>query len=178
MKFADNFISEKNEKILLDLVKCNNSLMVFDLAGNRISMSILNRIKKKMNENEKRNGFKEPNRLRNKVFRLRYEEKKVKRDKELIQMYENKILNVEGELKSLDIDLERFYKDQENQRNNINKKIVDQEKIIEKKKVILEAKKSEYNAIVREHEKTLGFKKDETESILLFVYFRGQRTKR
>ena len=48
---TDNFISEKVEKILYESLYKNKFLTEFNLAGNRLSVSCMTKIKKIMNRN-------------------------------------------------------------------------------------------------------------------------------
>lgn len=49
----DNYISEKIEKILLEVLDKNKSLMEFAVNGNRLSLCCINRIIKIMARNRK-----------------------------------------------------------------------------------------------------------------------------
>ena len=66
IKATDNFISEKIEKIIIDLLEKNKSLIEFPLTGNRLSVCCLNRIKKILLRNVHELENREPNKL--KVF--------------------------------------------------------------------------------------------------------------
>lgn len=63
IKANNNFISEKIEKLMLDLLVKNKHLIKFALSGNRLSICCLNRINKILNRNQKEKDDKEPNKL-------------------------------------------------------------------------------------------------------------------
>jgi Ran GTPase-activating protein (RanGAP) involved in mRNA processing and transport len=46
LKCCDNFVSEKIEKILIEILEKNKNLVEFSLQGNRVSLCTLNRIKR------------------------------------------------------------------------------------------------------------------------------------
>jgi hypothetical protein len=64
IKATDNFISEKIEKIIIDLLEKNKSITEFHLSGNRLSICCLNRIKKILSRNTRELENKEPNKLK------------------------------------------------------------------------------------------------------------------
>lgn len=77
IKATDNFISEKIEKILLEILDKNKTLIEFAVNGNRLSLCCMNRIKKILQRNNKELEEKEPNKIRTEIYRLKYEQKKI-----------------------------------------------------------------------------------------------------
>lgn len=73
IRATDNFISEKIEKILLEILEKNKTLVEFSLNGNRLSLCCMNRIKKILLRNNKELEEKEPNKIRTEIYRLKYE---------------------------------------------------------------------------------------------------------
>ena len=70
LRMNDNFISEKIEKVLVEILELNKNILEFNVHGNRISLSCLSRIRKILNRNLKDAEEKEPNRLRTELYRL------------------------------------------------------------------------------------------------------------
>ena len=77
IRATDNYISEKIEKILLEVLEKNKSLIEFNVSGNRLSLCCLNRIQKILQRNQKALEEKEPNKIRTEIYRLKYEQKKI-----------------------------------------------------------------------------------------------------
>jgi hypothetical protein len=73
IRASDNFISEKIEKMLLEILDKNKSLIEFAVSGNRLSLCCMNRIKKILSRNTKELEEKEPNKIRTEIYRLKYE---------------------------------------------------------------------------------------------------------
>ena len=73
IRAADNFISEKIEKILLEVLEKNKYLIEFNVQGNRLSLCCLNRIEKILKRNKKTLEEREPNKIRTEIYRLKYE---------------------------------------------------------------------------------------------------------
>ena len=73
IRATDNFISEKIEKILLEILEKNKTLTEFTLSGNRLSLCCLNRIKKILHRNALEHEEKAPNIIRTEIYRLKYE---------------------------------------------------------------------------------------------------------
>lgn len=85
LKASDNYISEKIEKILLEVLEKNKSLNEFNVWGNRLSLCCLNRIAKITSRNQKSLEEKEPNKIRTEIYRLKYEQKKIMMAREKLQ---------------------------------------------------------------------------------------------
>ena len=77
IKSTDNFISEKIEKILLEILEKNKTLIEFSVNGNRLSLCFLNRVKKILQRNSKELEEREPNKIKTEIYRLKYEQKKI-----------------------------------------------------------------------------------------------------
>lgn len=73
LRVNDNFISEKIEKILIEILEKNFKLVDFSLNGNRLSLCCMNKIKKIMARNNKELEEKEPNKIKTEIYRLKYE---------------------------------------------------------------------------------------------------------
>lgn len=95
IKVTDNFISEKIEKILLEILDKNKSLIEFGVQGNRLSLCCLNRIKKILQRNNKELEEKEPNKIKTEIYRLKYEQKKIKAAKKKLDQQESDINKLE-----------------------------------------------------------------------------------
>ena len=147
LKIGDNFISEKIEKILVDLLDDNKTLTEFTLLGNRISLSCLSRIKKIMHRNLKAVEEKEPNRLKVELYRLQYEEKKIVEAKERLKQQEKDIIRCQDTKESLKNEIERYQVNEEYKRGSMNERIEEQRVIIARKTEILEEKNDELNKV-------------------------------
>lgn len=88
IKAIDNFISEKIEKIMIDILERNKNLVEFAVHGNRLSVCCLNRIKKVLMRNKKEQEDQEPNKLKTEIYRLKYEQKKILMAKERLKEQE------------------------------------------------------------------------------------------
>ena len=73
LRASDNFISEKIEKVLLEVLEKNKYLIEFNVVGNRLSLCCLNRIEKIIKRNKKAMEEREPNKIRSEIYRLKYE---------------------------------------------------------------------------------------------------------
>lgn len=60
----DNFISEKHEKILVEMLEDNTTIVNFNLTGNRLSLACLKQIKKIIERNQKDLEEREPNKIK------------------------------------------------------------------------------------------------------------------
>ena len=69
----DNYISEKVEKQIIELLDKNKQICYFEVNGNRLSLACLNRIRKILARNIKEQEEKEPNKIRTEIYRLKYE---------------------------------------------------------------------------------------------------------
>ena len=73
LRLVDNFISEKIEKLLIEILEKNKTLIEFNVTGNRLSLCCLNRVKKIMQRNNIELEEKEPNKIKTEIYRLKYE---------------------------------------------------------------------------------------------------------
>ncbi len=64
MKCNDNYISEKFEKLYVDLLNQNKTLINLNLNGNRISLSCLKALKKIIDRNMKDFEEREPKKMK------------------------------------------------------------------------------------------------------------------
>jgi len=133
----DNFISEHHEKVLLENVDKNKFLTDFELKGNRISMSCLTRIQAKLKRNVHNQGIKEPNKLKNEVYRLNFERDKVKEAEMQIERIKDEILKQQATRENIEADLIRC-KDAEAKKRAAYeaKTIAEEEKIIKKAEAV------------------------------------------
>lgn len=82
IRSIDNYISDKYEKIIVELLTKNNSLISFALGGNRLSLSSLKSIKRIMDRNAKELEEREPNKIKSEIYRLKEKQKKISEAKE------------------------------------------------------------------------------------------------
>ena len=106
IKANDNFISEKIEKILIDILERNTSLISLSLKGNRLSVCCLNRIRKILLRNTKNLEDREPNKLKTEIYRLKYEQKKILIAKDRLKQQEKEINKLEEIKNNISNDLE------------------------------------------------------------------------
>lgn len=85
VRASDNYISEKIEKILLEVLEKNKALIEFNVSGNRLSLCCLNRIQKVLSRNQKALEEREPNKIRTEIYRLKYEQKKIMMARDKLQ---------------------------------------------------------------------------------------------
>jgi len=64
LRAADNYISEKYEKVYMDLLGKNYSLISLTLAGNRLSLSGMRGIKKIIERNFRNYDEREPKKMK------------------------------------------------------------------------------------------------------------------
>ncbi len=73
IKCCDNFISEKIEKVLLEILENNKTLIEFSVNGNRLSLSCINKVKKILMRNSLELEEREPNIIKTQIYKLKYE---------------------------------------------------------------------------------------------------------
>lgn len=95
IKAVDNFVSQKAEKILLELLEKSSSLIDLNLKGNRLSLSCISRIKRLLGKNAKQLEEKEPNKIKAEIFQLKYEQKKLNAVQNKLQLYQSDINKME-----------------------------------------------------------------------------------
>lgn len=116
IKVTDNFISEKIEKILLEILEKNKTLIEFAVQGNRLSLCCLNRIKKILQRNNKELEEREPNKIKTEIYRLKYEQKKIKAAKKKLDQQESDINKLEEKKSTLMRELDIFKKTEAHKR--------------------------------------------------------------
>ena len=166
----DNFISEECEKILLELVDKNEYMHDIDLKGNRISMSCISRINTILKRNIHAQEIREPNKLKNEVYRLNFEKDKVKSAEKEINDIVNLIGRAEAEKLNLEADVIRFKETEEKARAALESKIEQQEDIIKKKKVFVDEKQTELDNINNEHSYSINIIIEKNNSKLSINY--------
>lgn len=73
LRANDNYISEKVEKVLIEILDKNKFIQDLQVNGNRLSLCCLNRIQKIISRNIKLFEEKEPNKIRSEIYKLKYE---------------------------------------------------------------------------------------------------------
>lgn len=91
LRANDNYISEKVEKVLLEILEKNKTVQEISVNGNRLSLCCLSRIQKILQRNQKLLEEKEPNQIRTEIYRLKYEQKKILMAKEKLNHQEQEI---------------------------------------------------------------------------------------
>lgn len=152
----DNFISESCEKLLLDLIEKNEFLTEFELKGNRISMSCLSRIAQKLRRNVQNQEMKEPNLLKNEVYRLNFEKDKVKTAEQNINRVLEDIARAVADKEHALGELERYRESEAKRRAGFEEKILENEGVVEKKRIAFEAKKEDRKQQIREQDTEYG----------------------
>ena len=147
LRIGDNFISEKIEKILLELLEDNKTLTEFVLQGNRISLSCLSRIKKIMQRNEKEIEGKEPSRLKVELYKLQNEEKKLLEEKMKLNQQERDIIRYQDTKESLKNEMQKYQINEDLKRTNMNERIDEQKAIFARKKEVFEEKNEDLNRV-------------------------------
>ena len=74
--------------MLQDVLESNRNLVELALTGNRLSVCCVNKIKKILIRNKKEIEEKEPDRLKEEIYRLKYEQKKIQVAKEKLKQQE------------------------------------------------------------------------------------------
>ena len=78
MKFTDNYISEKYEKIYAELLDKNNTVISLNLNGNRLSLSGMKALKRIIDRNMKAFEEREPKKIKSQIYNLKEKQKKIK----------------------------------------------------------------------------------------------------
>jgi Ran GTPase-activating protein (RanGAP) involved in mRNA processing and transport len=157
VKLTDNFISEKIEKILVELLDENKNLIEFSLQGNRISLSCLSKIKKVLKRNLKMVEDREPNRLKVELYRLQYEQKKIMEAKENMKLQERDITKYQDAKESLLHEIQRYQTNEDFKRQSMNDRILKEREVLKKKQEIFEEKQSELGKIKERHKEDLSY---------------------
>lgn len=84
LRAADNYISEKYEKIYVDLLQKNYSLIGLVLGGNRLSLSGLKGLRRVVERNLKAFEEREPKKMKSEIMNLKEKQKKIKEAQEKI----------------------------------------------------------------------------------------------
>lgn len=116
-------------------------------------MSCLSRIAAKLRKNLHTQGIKEPNRLKNEVYRLNFEKDKVTQAEQHIQKLKGQIDKVEAEKFNNEQDLVRFKENEEKRRQTLTEAKVQQELVNQKKLEAVNLKREEMNQNISEQEK-------------------------
>lgn len=106
-------------------------------------MSCLSRIAAKLKRNLHTQGIKEPNRLKNEVYRLNFEKDKVTQAEKEIQKLKLEIDKVEAEKFNSEQDLVRFKENEEKRRQTLTEARQQQEVLNKKKEEAVAAKREE-----------------------------------
>ena len=91
VRLNDNFFSVNIEAQLLELLNKNMHLTEVSLAGNRLSLGCLAKIKQINQRNIKLIEEKEPDRLKAELYRLRYENEKLQKAQKDVDAKENEV---------------------------------------------------------------------------------------
>lgn len=94
-KAADNYISEKYEKIYIDLLSKNHSLISLTLTGNRLSLSGLRGIRRIIERNFKDYDEREPKKMKSEILNLKEKQRKIKEAQEKIEKQKKEISKLE-----------------------------------------------------------------------------------
>ena len=92
----DNYISEKHEKLLLEMLEDNTSIASFVLVGNRLSLATLKQIKRITDRNQRDLEEREPNKIKSEIFRLKEKQKKINETKEQLESQNKEISQLEN----------------------------------------------------------------------------------
>ena len=140
VRLQDNFFSENVEAILLETLNKNTSLIDIVLTGNRFSHSCLQKIKKITSRNMKMIEEQEPNKLKAEIYRLRYEHQKLEQAKSLLKQQKEEIEKVRGYREELVEQMHAYKQSEEQKRENLNKYIMEQRKMIQDKELLIKQK--------------------------------------
>ncbi|EGR31503.1 hypothetical protein IMG5_107210 [Ichthyophthirius multifiliis] len=151
IKCQDNFISEKVEKVLLEILIKNKTLIEFGINGNRLSLSFLNKVKKILQRNIIELEEKEPNKIKTQIYKLKYEQKQIVAERKRLEAQEKQINDLESLLEQKKKKLQFIIKTEAEKRKEILNKIQDQQVQILRKK----AKMDEKNNIFENKKKAL-----------------------
>lgn len=135
-------------------------MTTLELVGNRISLSCLSRVDKKLKQNHIQDGLKVPNRLKNEVYRLKFERKKVEDIQMETKKVESQIMQMQAHLENLEAEYERFKGQESHKREDTKKKILIQNNSITSRQAKLEELKKDYQSLQSRHEMQLDSLED------------------
>jgi len=164
LRVSDNFISEKIEKVVVDMLDLNKSLVEFAVHGNRISLSCLSRIRKILARNQKEANEREPNKLKTELYRLQYEQKKIVDAKEKLKIQEKEINKAVETKDTLIKDIEKFKNNEVYKRKALQDKIEEQKSELHRKKGIISDKNDELEKLKMKHQAEMGVLKGDYEA--------------
>ncbi|CAD8044842.1 unnamed protein product [Paramecium primaurelia] len=144
LKANDNYISEKVEKLILEIIEKNQVIIDLQVTGNRLSLCCLNRIQKILLRNQKILEEKEPSKIRTEIYRLKYEQKKIQIAKDKLSQQEKEILQIEDKKSQVIVEMERIKQQEQSKRAGLQERITDLLNQIEKKKKIIEDKQADF----------------------------------
>jgi len=163
LRVGDNFISEKIEKVVVEMLEVNKNLTEFAIHGNRISLSCLSRIRKILARNQKEANEREPNKLKTELYRLQYEQKKIVDAKEKLKVQEKEINKAIETKDTLIKDIEKFKNNEVYKRKALQDKIEEQKSELSRKKGFIGDKKDELEKMKLKHQAEMAVLKGEYE---------------
>jgi len=163
LRVGDNFISEKIEKVVVEMLEVNKNLTEFAIHGNRISLSCLSRIRKILARNQKEANEREPNKLKTELYRLQYEQKKIVDAKEKLKVQEKEINKAIETKDTLIKDIEKFKNNETYKRKALQDKIEEQKVELSRKKGFISDKKEELEKMKLKHQAEMAVLKGEYE---------------
>lgn len=123
LKVADNYISEKYEKIYIDLLHKNLSLINLGLGGNRLSLSGLKGIKRIIDRNLKSFEEREPKKMKSEIYNLKEKQKKIKEAQEKIEKQKREIAKLEETKSRLNDNISRLEREEKERRLEFDESI-------------------------------------------------------
>ena len=166
INLRDNYFSHEIDFVILDFLEKNTYLTHIDLTKNRFSFQCLQKVNKIIKRNRNIQNNKEPNKLLVELYSLKYENTKLNELRETLKNLEN--YNAKLKLNKLDLrqDYEIFRKEN-------NEKIMEKKKLIEEKTkdynsklVELDSKKKELSKRKQENAKRIKELQDKYEQLL------------
>lgn len=112
LRASDNYVSEKYEKIYVDLLQKNYTLIGLALGGNRLSLSGLKGIRKVVERNLKAFEEREPKKMKSEIMNLKEKQKKIKEAQEKIDRQKREISKLEETKSRLNDNIARLEREE------------------------------------------------------------------
>lgn len=117
LRASDNYVSEKYEKIYVELLQKNHTLISLALAGNRLSLSGLKGIRKVVERNLKAFEEREPKKMKSEILNLKEKQKKIKEAQEKIERQKREISKLEETKARLNDNIARLEREEKERRS-------------------------------------------------------------
>ncbi len=155
LKLTDNYFSESIEVLLISALNTNTTIVEMGLAGNRLSHTCLKKVKKLEKRNMKVIEDKEPNKLRAKIYKLKYEQKKLEKAQENLKNQKLNLQKIISDRDNLKEQIESFKQSEQARREMLEQQIKEQKDKIRQKEEQLKAKKEQLKQMQEDYKKKI-----------------------